>query len=371
MSHDHPHPEHEQPSAPAPAPVTGDDAGNQALSEALQSSFRVVRFLLLILAVFFLWSGVRTVDQNEVAIKLRFGKPVGLGPEQILKPGLHWALPQPVHEIVKVPMGQSHTVVSSAGWYYVSPEELAAGATPAPKPMLTPLADGYTLTADGNIIHARATLKYRITDPVAYAFRFANFSNLLQNIANNALFYASAHYSAEAALYKDKGGFKDMVLARVNRMIELHQLGIELEPSDVETVPPLYVKEAFEQVQSAENERSKKISDAQGQADEITRKAVGEAQALRNAGAAASNSLVLAVSAEAGYFTNQLAYYRKDPRLFRERLLTERMARVLTNAEDKFFFADRAGDAARTLRLQISREPAKPRAAEPASGATP
>jgi len=39
MSHDHEH-THEP---PAPAPVTPDDAGSQALAEALHSSFTIVK----------------------------------------------------------------------------------------------------------------------------------------------------------------------------------------------------------------------------------------------------------------------------------------------------------------------------------------
>ena len=80
-----------------------------ALNEALRSSFHIIRVLMVVLLFIFLFSGIFTVNPNEVAIKLRFGKPVGIGSSQLLRPGLHWAFPYPIDEVVRIPVGQSHT----------------------------------------------------------------------------------------------------------------------------------------------------------------------------------------------------------------------------------------------------------------------
>ena len=94
-----------------------EDAGTQALSDALKSSFVVVRLVMAGLIVLFFASGIFTVGPQEVAVKLLFGAPTGTGAEALLQPGLHWSFPYPVNEIVKIPKGQVHTVVSSVGWY--------------------------------------------------------------------------------------------------------------------------------------------------------------------------------------------------------------------------------------------------------------
>ena len=90
--HDHPHP-----------PVTPEDSGSQALSDALRSSFFIIKILMLGLAVFFLCSGMFTVGPQERAIVLRFGKPVGEGEKALLGPGFHWAFPAPIDEVKKIP----------------------------------------------------------------------------------------------------------------------------------------------------------------------------------------------------------------------------------------------------------------------------
>ena len=113
--HDHEHDDHQHhhydhdhgPAAPQPAaPELIEDAGSRALSEALRSSFVIVRVLMAALVVLFLASGFFTVGPHEKKIILRFGKPVGEGENALLGPGFHWAFPAPIDEVVSVPVTQ-------------------------------------------------------------------------------------------------------------------------------------------------------------------------------------------------------------------------------------------------------------------------
>ena len=79
-----------------------EDSSTRALSDALSSSFKIVKVLMVALVVIFLGSGIFTVEPNEVAVVLRFGKPVGSGADQVLQQGLHWSFPSPIDEIVTV-----------------------------------------------------------------------------------------------------------------------------------------------------------------------------------------------------------------------------------------------------------------------------
>src|SRR5207247_188164 len=106
-------PTHHGAGPTGPGPAQGaEDAGAQALAEALRSSFNVVKLLMGALVMAFIFSGVFTVKPNQVAIKLRFGSPLGAGAGQLLKPGLHWKFPYPIDDVVYVPVGESHTVSS-------------------------------------------------------------------------------------------------------------------------------------------------------------------------------------------------------------------------------------------------------------------
>jgi membrane protease subunit HflK len=355
---------------PLPAPAKSmavEDAGAVALDEALRTSFRMIKFLMVLLVMVFIFSGIFIVAPNQVAIRLHFGRPVGVGTDQLLLPGLHWALPYPIDEIVRVPMGQSHTLVSRVGWYAVTPEQERAKEIPAAQPFLQAGVDGYTLTGDGNIIHAKATLKYRLqpNGVLNYTFLFENVTNLLQNLLDNALIYASARVSAESALYLDTSAFRDLVAERFQRHLADRQVGVQIESLGVDPIAPLAVQPAFDNVTSAQQAASTNLHQAEIYAGSATNNAFALASAMVNEGLARSNELVKTVESDASSFTRLLPAYQRDSTLFRQRMLTETMQRVLTNAQDKFFVPARADGQLRELRLQLSREPAKKRGDQP------
>ena len=347
-----------EPAGDLPSEAPMEDAGTQALSDALASSFRFIRALMIILVVVFLGSGIFTVSPNEVAVLLRLGKPAGSGADAILRPGLHWSFPSPIDEIVRIPVGESHTVEATNCWYQIDPGMEISGELPPSLSSLQPGVDGYALTSDGNIIHARAMAKYRIADPLRYAFGFRGATNILENALNNAILYVAARHTAEESLYKDKTGFQDAVRQRfLQTIFEKANLGIRLETIQVQTFPPMYVKEAFDQVLEAEQALSEARNTAQGEADEITRKAVGEGRALISDGITRSNMLVQTLRAEAEAFSDQLADYQRNPRLFRERLLVETMSEVLTNVNDKWLLPESKDGGRQQIRLMLNREP--------------
>ncbi len=364
-----PHPPAAPPEEPRPETRTTalsaeEEAGSHALNEALRSSARVVKVLMVLVGFVVLFSGVFTVEPNEVALVLRFGKPVGSGSSALLRPGLHFAFPYPIDEIVRLPAGLNHSVSSSIGWYAETPEQRAKGEGPEARGFLVPGVDGYLLAGDGAIFHARASMKYRIQDPIQYAFRFRNTTNVLQLILDNALLTAAAGYSAESAIYRDQRGFRDAVMGELSTAIESNGLGVSLDPVEIQVVVPADVRAAFEAVLAAEQERSQKINEAQGYANESVMKARGEAQAVVSAGASARQQLVLSVSSEARYFAEHLPHYHQDPVLFRTRRLAETMERVLANAQDVFLLPTARDGNPREVRIQLNREPQKSRPTE-------
>ena len=210
-----------------------------------------------------------------------------------------------------------------------------------------------------NIIHARATVKYRISDPLQFEFGFADASVILTNIVNNALFYAAARMTAEGALYGEKDAFRDRVLARIGDQVDALRLGVMLEPSDVVTKPPIDVKQAFDDVIAAEQERSTRIRGARGYYDQTVNKARGESDRVVNRGMVQANRLLQKVNSDAEAFEAQLPEYEKNPWLFRNRLLASRMERIMTKVQEIILLPDLREGRSRELRMQLSREPQK------------
>jgi len=343
-----------------PGPVMTEEVGSRALSDALRSSFVIVKILMVGLVILFFFSGIFTVPSQERAIILRFGKPVGTGEEQLLGPGLHWSFPSPIDEVVRIPIGEVQTIRSKAGWYYMTPDQIAAGeGNEQPNyGTLNPAQDGYTLTSDGNIIHVRADVRYRITEPLNYALNFVNASNVLQHVVDNAIFYASARFTAEQATRRELGAVTDAIEQRVRDLAHQHQLGITVEGCQARIVPPLQVKGAFEQVSTAEIERRKARDDAQAYANRVLSTAQGEADAVVNQGKTEANRMLAQVAADAQYFRDQLPNYQANPELFKARLQAEAMSRILTNVQERVFALPTSPNGEKSeLRIQLNPPP--------------
>ena len=360
--------ERHPPKAPGEAvsaPEIPVDAGSQALAEALRSSFLIVKFVMVVLVLVFLASGFFTVNPQERAILLRFGKPVGEGERALLGPGLHWSFPYPIDECVKVSITGIQRANSTVGWYATTPEQELAGTEPPPGVSLNPALDGYAVTADNNIIHTRATLTYRISDPVRYVFYFVSASNVVQNALDNALLHSASRFNVDDILTRDVAGFKEAVRNRVTELVEKEDLGVSVEQCAVESIPPRQLKEAFANVLRSEVNRSKVLNDASSYQNQVLSKASADAESLINIAQSERTRLVADVSSRADQFQDLLPKYLQNPRLFVQQRLTETLGRVFTNAQDKILVPESADGNAKELRYLFNRELARPKTEEP------
>ena len=369
--HDHDHDDHphetavkvSSPTAPAPEQGTPntqaeiEDTGSRALSDALRSSFAIVKLVMIALVIVFIASGVFTVPSGQNAIILRFGKPVGTADKQLLGPGLHWSFPYPIDEVVKIPIGEMQSVTSTAGWYQTTPEAELNNQEGDPGPSLNPAVDGYTITADGNIMHVRATLRYRITNPLNYMLNYVNASNVVQNTLDHSLFYASSLYKVNQALRDDPFGFRDRILARVKEVSQDMNLGISIESLDIRSIPPRQIRQVFNMVSVADIDRRKALDEAQAYANRVISTSEAEATSLVTQGKSEASRLVAEITSSANVFGEQLPYYRQNPDLFRARLQAEGMSRILTNVQDVFFLPKSMEE----VRWQINRAPQPPK----------
>ena len=349
-----PNPEPIKPAVPT------EDAGSQALSEALSSSFVIVRIIMVALVIVFFSRGCFSVGPQEQAIILRLGKPVGEGAKALLGPGIHFALPAPIDEVVRIPITQVQIANSTVGWYATTPEQEATRTEPPAGPSLNPAIDSYALTGDSNIIHVRAGLRYRVTDPVRFKFDFTDAPAIITNALNEALLYAAARYTVDDALTKDVVGFRDAIQSRVTKNIDDQQLGIAVEQVTIETRPPRQLREAFDRVLQVTAQRETTMNQARTYQAEVLNRARSAAAVRVNLGETDRTRLVESLAAEAQRFENLAEKYAANPSLFMSISQTETLQRVLTNVQEKIYVPYRLDGKPREFRLQLSSEPPKP-----------
>jgi membrane protease subunit HflK len=360
MSDEHNH--HDHAHEPA-APVTAEDAGSQALAEALGSSFAIVKIVMVLMVLAFFASGFFTVGPQEKAVILRFGKPVGEGSKALLTAGLHWSLPYPIDEVVRIPISEIQKVSSNNGWYQSTPEQELSGEEPPPRESLNPAVDGYAITADRNIIHTRATLYYHIDDPIHYVFDFVAASNTVQNALDNALLFTAAKFNVDDILTRDVVGFHDAVLQRVGDLVEQAQLGIVIDQCEVQSIPPRSLQNVFSLVTTTRENRNKALLDARSYENQVLNQSGARATSITNAAAVASANYVKSITSEAKRFGDLLPQYQANPDLFVQMTFVSAAEQAFTNVQDKIYLPQRADGKPRELRLQLNREPPQPKPA--------
>ena len=354
---------HEHPGeSPAPAPLNPEDAGSQALADALRSSFFVVKVAMVLLLLFFLAHGFFVVGPQHKAVILRFGKPVGEGDSALLGPGLHWAFPSPIDEVVRIPFLENQAVQSSVGWYRTTPEQEAAGLEAPPGASLNPAVDGYVITGDDNIVHTRATLLYHVQDPLVYEFNFINASNEVRNALDNALIYAAARFPVDGILTGDIIRFKETVESRVRELVQKENLGVTITQCDIKSIPPRQLKAKFAEVTEALSAQDKNANEAKSYENLVTSQAAANAAAITNAARAEITNLIATVQSQAQRFNDLLPQFQANPDLFLKLKLNERMAQSLTNSQENILLSGRSDGEKRELRLQLGKTPVTPKA---------
>ena len=355
---EHSHPANGPHGHESAGPETPVDPGSQALVEALRSSFAVVKFVMAVLVVVFLGSGLFQVKSDERAIILRFGKPVGESEKALLGPGLHWSFPYPIDEYVKVSVTGIKEVTSTTGWYATTPEQELAGTEPPPGRSLNPAVDGYVITADNNIIHTRATLYYQVEDPIRYVFYFVNATNVVRDALNRALVSAAARFKVDDILTRDVAGFRDAVRSRAAEILDQQKVGVTVGDCVVQSIPPRQLKAAFENVVRAGVMRVRMLDDAHSYQNQVSSKASADAESRVNEAESERVRLVNDIASQAENFSKILPRYEAAPDLFVRQRLAETFGLALANAE-KWVLPTAANGKSMEVRLLLNREPPK------------
>jgi len=269
------------------------DPAQQSLADALRLSFGILKVVMIVLAAFFLGSGLFTVDQKQRALVLRFGRPVGgLANPVVYGPGLHVALPYPIDRNIKIDLAKESLLVES--FFFNVPDSqagLSIDQLGYRSGGLQPGLDGMLLSADLNVLHAKWNVEYRVVDPVAYIrnvyvpaaatpieqeeYR----SELVRTAVQNACVRTVAAFRADDILFGTKiDEVQRLIKDQAQRNLDRVGAGIAIDQLLVrEPMPPLQVRDAFLSVLTADQEKREKIEEALKQSNTILNSAAGVA----------------------------------------------------------------------------------------------
>ncbi len=380
------------------------DPAQQSLAEALRVSFGILKAALVLALVAYAFSGTFSVGSNEVALRLRFGDYVGGPGQRVLERGTYLAAPFPLEQVVKIDTRPMTLAIDEAFWYESG--ERDQGMTrdqirnSRARP-LNPLRDGSLVTGDLNIAHARWTVTYRVSDPVAFITNVGErplAESLVGCAAQQGIVQAIAQLPADDML---KGLVnREVATAVAQRRLTEMGTGLTIDQLTLDKVSaPVSVIGSFDAVTTAESDRSQRIVSAQQDRARILGEAAGEgaekilalldrferageagtpdeiATAEREieaalgdlsiAGTAIGGEVAQVVNAAKTYrtqvvervkgdsetFQRLLPQYERNPRIILSRLWEDARERILTGDVETFYTVPGK------LELQLNRDP--------------
>ena len=266
-------------------------------------------------AVAYAATGLAVVAQDEVGIVRRLGAAL---PEP-WGPGLHWGLPWGLDRLDRVKVGQVRTLTIGA----LGPESAPLAAAPDPQ------ADE-VLTGDLNLVTARATLQYRVAEPVAFLFAARSAESALAVATEAALARAVAARGVDDVLTTGRAEVAEQLARQVQAQADSLGLGVSVRAVRLGRVaPPAAVAPAFADAARARSDRRQAVTRAEEYGDRALADARGQGREIADRAAARHDRAVQVARGEADRFAKLLAAARQDPAATRRRLYLEALAALL------------------------------------------
>jgi Cu+-exporting ATPase len=302
-----------------------------------------------------LWlaSGLVAIGPAQVGLELRFGKLAG----RALEPGLHWRLPWPLVEIKRIEPRRVRT--AEVGF---RTQDVPAGAVePAAYEWNTrhdtgryrPVLDeSLMLTGDENLVEVYGVAHYSVADPAAYLLAARDTAELVRVTAETSLRWTVARLPLDAVLTSERRTIEQAWAAALTEALMPYGVGVEVVSTHlIDAHPPLEVVEAFREVASANEERTRAIDEAEGYKLERIPLARGEAQGTIHAAEGYAARLEKRSAGDAAAFRLRAKEFAAHPDVTRHRLYLETIESVLP-AKKKFIAASGPGGRRRFLYLE-------------------
>ncbi len=291
--------------------------------------------ILVVLVAVWLLSGIYIVEPDEEGVVLRFGKY-----NRSTEPGPHYALPIPIETVYTPKVTQ--VMRSEIGY-----RNVGQSVTFQQGRVKTMPQEASMLTGDENVVNVQFSVQYKIKDAVEYLFNVAGPTPLVHNAAEAAMREVIGNNLIDSAITDGKLQIQSDATQLLQTILDRYGAGIQVLAVQLQDVhPPQEVIEAFKDVASAREDKSRIINEAEAYRNALLPSARGEASAIRNEAEAYAATRVQNAEGAASRFTALRVEYEKAPQVTGQRLYYETMEEVLAGAQEKVILDGQAAQRA-------------------------
>jgi len=280
-----------------------------------------------IIAVIWLASGVYTIGPGQSAALRLFGAVQGAPVNQ---EGLHWWWPGPIGKKDVVLITETRRM--ELGFRGVE----SAAAIPFP-------TEALMISGDLNIVDVQVVVQYTIKNLNDFLFRVDDPGDpdrgipigrpdgrTLKDAAEASLRLVIGQRSIDDILVRNREEVETQTRERLQEIVDSYNTGINVETVQLLDVKaPEEVRDAFDDVLRARQERDTKINQARAFEADIIPRAEGDSERIKEGAEAFRQSRIAQAQGEADRFTSVLDEYQNSQEVTRQRLYLEAMEEIL------------------------------------------
>lgn len=293
-----------------------------------------IKKLFFIVPIFFgvlaILSSIYTIDPGEIGVVQRFGKFSSYS-----DPGLHLKIPF-VDRLTKVNVEKVRRI------------ELGFRSERA---RVNVIQESLMITKDENIVSAQAIIQWKIKDPGNYLFKVKNPILTIKNSAEIALRSTVGTTFIDDALTSGRDRIQIQTKEFLQLLLNSYNSGVQITDVKLQIVdPPDEVKDAFNEVVRAKEDKERLINEAKGFYEDVIPKARGEAEKMIREAEGYRERRISTAQGDASRFNQIYSEYRKDKDVTRSRIYLEKLSEILQKPK-KVIGTDASGGALNLLQL--------------------
>src|SRR5512133_441836 len=293
-----------------------------------------------IILIIFLWSGFFQIRPEEVGVITRFGKY-----NRTEESGLHVKIPI-LERLYKVAVERQK---EEFGFRTTS-----TGGTRSEYTKSNTSEESMMLTGDLNLADVEWVVQYRISDPYLYLFKVRDPVNTMRDISEATMREIVGDRTVNEVLTVGRAEIATSAQEKIQELCTEYSLGIKIEQVVLQDVnPPDPVKDAFNAVNQAQQEKETLINQARSEYNKIIPKAKGQADETIQKAEGFATERVNNALGEAARFNALYREYIKAPEVTRRRIYLETMGSVIPRLGQKIITDESGNNVLPLLQMQM------------------
>ena len=256
-----------------------------------------LRWIWIVLALWLAFNCFVLVNEQERGVVLRFGMF-----DRVMQPGPNFKMPWPLERVRKVNATKIETFNETVP----------------------------VLTSDENIVNVEINVQYRIGDAQLYLFGTRNADDVLKQAALSTVREQVGRADLDTVLGA-RNALAVSARDQLQASLESYRTGLTVTELNLPNArPPEEVKPAFDDVNSAQQDKDRVTSEAIAYAAKVVPEARGEAARTRTVSEGYKTASIARATGDASRFSLLVEQYQAAPDVTRKRLWLDTVQQVLS-----------------------------------------